>query len=69
MATFHVDGTNVQILDMRSPGQPVMELTAHQAPVTAARWSTFERQLLATAGEDDIVTWQQGVLRLNFFLP
>lgn len=57
MATFHVDGTNVQILDMRSPGQPVMELTAHQAPVTAARWSTFERQLLATAGEYDVVTW------------
>ena len=51
MATFHVDGTNVQILDMRSPGQPVMELTAHQAPVTAARWSTSERPLLATAGE------------------
>lgn len=51
MATFHVDGTNVQILDMRSPGQPVMELIAHQAPVTAARWSTSERPLLATAGE------------------
>ena len=50
MATFHVDGTNVQILDMRSPGQPVMELTAHQAPVTTARWSTSERPLLATAG-------------------
>lgn len=50
MATFHVDGTNVQILDMRSPGQPVMELNAHQAPITAARWSSSERPLLATAG-------------------
>jgi len=58
MATFHVDGTNVQILDMRSPGQPVMELTAHQAPVTAARWSTSERPLLATAGDDcQLLLW------------
>lgn len=50
MATFHVDGTNVQILDMRSPGQPVMELNAHQAPITAAQWSSSDRPLLATAG-------------------
>jgi DDB1- and CUL4-associated factor 7 len=53
MATFHVDGTSVQILDMRSPGQPVMELSAHQSPVTAVRWSNSERPLLATAGESE----------------
>ena len=66
MATFHVDGTNVQILDMRSPGQPVMELTAHQSPVTAARWSTSERPLLATAGE--VLSHSNGEAPLpNFF--
>jgi len=58
MATFHIDGTSVQILDMRSPGQPVMELIAHQAPVTAARWSASERPLLATAGDDcQLLLW------------
>jgi len=58
MATFHVDGSSVQVLDMRSPGQPVMELSAHQAPVTAARWSSSERPLLATAGDDcQLLLW------------
>jgi hypothetical protein len=50
MSTFHQDGTDVQILDMRSPGAPVMELRAHRAPINAAGWSSTERGLVATAG-------------------
>ncbi|CDO71955.1 hypothetical protein BN946_scf184940.g102 [Trametes cinnabarina] len=50
MSTFHMDGTEVQILDMRSPGQPVMELKAHRAQVNALGWSSTDSQLLATAG-------------------
>jgi len=50
MSTFHQDGTDVQILDMRSPGAPVMELRAHRAPINAAGWSSNERGLVATAG-------------------
>lgn len=50
MATFHMEGTDVQILDMRSPGQPVLELRAHRAQVNAAAFSTGEQPLLATAG-------------------
>ncbi|KAH9166238.1 WD40 repeat-like protein [Lactarius sanguifluus] len=38
MSTFHQDGSDVQILDMRSPGAPVMELRAHRAPINAAGW-------------------------------
>ena len=50
MSTFHLDGTDVQILDMRSPGQPVMELRAHRSQVSAIGWGSVENPLLATAG-------------------
>lgn len=62
MATFHQDGRDVQILDMRSPGQPVLELHAHQAPVNAVAWSAGgaagDAPLLATAGDDcQLLLW------------
>lgn len=50
MSTFHQDGADVQILDMRSPGAPVMELRAHRAPINAAGWSSTEGGLVASAG-------------------
>lgn len=50
MSTFHQDGHEIQILDMRSPGQPVMELKAHRGPINALGWSAPENPLLATAG-------------------
>ncbi|EDR08916.1 uncharacterized protein LACBIDRAFT_249168 [Laccaria bicolor S238N-H82] len=50
MSTFHMDGSDVQILDMRSPGQPVMELRGHHAPINALGWGSAEHPLLATAG-------------------
>jgi DDB1- and CUL4-associated factor 7 len=50
MSTFHQDGADIQILDMRSPGAPVMELRAHRAPINAAGWSSTEGGLVATAG-------------------
>ena len=50
MSTFHMDGADVQILDMRSPGQPVMELRGHHAAINALGWGSAERPLLATAG-------------------
>jgi WD repeat-containing protein 68 len=46
MATFHLDSPDVQILDMRSPGQPVIELKGHRGQVTALSW---EGNMLATA--------------------
>ena len=66
MATFHQDGRDIQILDMRSPGQPVMELHAHQGPVNALAWSAGnaaqgEHPLLATAGDDcQLLLWDVG---------
>ncbi|KZV82518.1 WD40 repeat-like protein [Exidia glandulosa HHB12029] len=58
MATFHVESSNVQVLDMRSPGQPVVELKAHAAQVNALGWSVAEAGMLATAGDDcQLLMW------------
>ncbi|KAI6121765.1 WD40-repeat-containing domain protein [Pisolithus sp. B1] len=58
MSTFHMDGTDVQILDMRSPGQPVIELRAHRSQVNAMGWSTTDHPLLATASDDcQVLLW------------
>ncbi|CAL1708190.1 unnamed protein product [Somion occarium] len=58
MSTFHQDGQEIQILDMRSPGQPVMELKAHRGPVNSLGWSSTENPLLATAGDDcQLLLW------------
>jgi WD repeat-containing protein 68 len=58
LATFHMDGSDVQILDMRSPGQPVMEMRAHRAQVNAVAFGSGEQPLLATAGDDcQLLLW------------
>ncbi|KAJ3518130.1 hypothetical protein NLJ89_g47 [Agrocybe chaxingu] len=66
MSTFHMDGSDVQILDMRSPGQPVIELRGHHAPLNALGWGSADHPLLATAGDDcqvllwDLANYTQG---------
>ncbi|KAF5321401.1 hypothetical protein D9619_001374 [Psilocybe cf. subviscida] len=58
MSTFHMDGSDVQILDMRSPGAPVIELRGHTAPINALGWGSAEHPLLATAGDDcQVLLW------------
>lgn len=51
MATFHLDSADVQMLDMRSPGQPVAELRAHQGEVNAIGWGKSDSHLLSTSGK------------------
>lgn len=51
MATFHLDSADVQMLDMRSPGQPVAELRAHQGEVNAIGWGKSDSHLLSSAGK------------------
>jgi DDB1- and CUL4-associated factor 7 len=63
MATFHQDGSDIQILDMRSPGQPVMELRAHRAAVNALSWGMSDTPLLATAADDSqLLLWDLSAL-------
>ncbi|KAH9839426.1 WD40 repeat-like protein [Rhodofomes roseus] len=58
MSTFHMDGTDIQILDMRSPGQPVMEMRAHRGQINALGWGSTTNPLLATAGDDcQLLLW------------
>ncbi|VDB95940.1 unnamed protein product [Peniophora sp. CBMAI 1063] len=58
MSTFHMDGSEVQVLDMRSPGAPVMELKAHKAPINAVGWGSAENPLLASAADDcQVLLW------------
>ncbi|KAG6920105.1 hypothetical protein DXG01_010173 [Tephrocybe rancida] len=58
MSTFHMDGNDIQILDMRSPGQPVMELRGHHGQINAFGWGSAEQPLLATAGDDcQVLLW------------
>jgi len=58
MSTFSTDGCEVQILDMRNPGNPVMELRAHHAQINALGWGTTDHPLIATAGDDcQLLLW------------
>ena len=50
MATFHLDSNDVQILDMRSPGQPVVDLRAHRGQLNAVAWGKSDA-MLATGGK------------------
>lgn len=50
LATFSIDSPDVQILDMRSPGRPVVELKAHRGPVSAVGWGRQDSGVIATAG-------------------
>jgi WD repeat-containing protein 68 len=70
MSTFHMDGSDIQILDMRSPGQPVMELKAHRAQVNALGWGSNENPLLATAGDDcQLLLWDLASYTQNIASP
>lgn len=49
-----MDSPNVQVLDMRNPGQPVVELKGHRGPVSAIGWGAAEGSMLATAGSPNL---------------
>ncbi|KAF8601846.1 WD40 repeat-like protein [Ceratobasidium sp. AG-I] len=58
LATFHMDSSNVQVLDMRNPGQPVVELKGHRGAVSAIGWGAAEGSMLASAGDDcQVLVW------------
>ncbi|PWN49179.1 WD40 repeat-like protein, partial [Violaceomyces palustris] len=38
LATFHLESDSVQILDVRAPGSPILELRGHSAAVNAVAW-------------------------------
>lgn len=38
LATFHLESDSVQILDVRAPGSPILELRGHSSAVNAIAW-------------------------------
>lgn len=60
LATFHLDSDSVQILDVRAPGSPILELRGHQGAINAVAWGPpgtgfsggSSKGMICTAGDD-----------------
>lgn len=55
LATFASDSNLIRILDVRQPGQALLELRGHQASVNSIEWSPTRRGMLASGGDDSMV--------------
>ncbi|KAK8253920.1 WD40-repeat-containing domain protein [Phyllosticta capitalensis] len=55
LATFASDSKIIRILDVRQPGQALLELRGHHAPVNSIEWSPTRRGMLASGGDDNLV--------------
>jgi len=52
LATMKMDSSQVVILDIRRPSQPVAELNGHRAGVNAIAWAPHSSCHICTAGDD-----------------
>ncbi|CAG8509607.1 8538_t:CDS:2 [Ambispora leptoticha] len=58
LATFHMDSTDVQILDVRVPCVPVAELRGHSATVNCVNWAPHQSGYLCSGGDDSqVLVW------------
>ncbi|KAF2205899.1 WD40 repeat-like protein [Delitschia confertaspora ATCC 74209] len=55
LATFAADSSLIRILDVRQPGQALLELRGHSAPVNSIEWSPSRRGMLASGADDSLV--------------
>ncbi|TVY55687.1 putative WD repeat-containing protein [Lachnellula cervina] len=55
LATFSQDSNIIRILDVRQPGQALLELRGHSASVNCIEWSPSRRGTLASGGDDSSV--------------
>lgn len=55
LATFAADSSLIRILDVRQPGQALLELRGHSAPVNAIEWNPSRRGMLASGADDSLV--------------
>lgn len=55
LATFAADSNIIRILDVRQPGQALLELHGHASNVNAVEWSPGRRGMLASGGDDSLV--------------
>jgi len=57
LATFALDSNIIRILDHRQPGQALLELHGHSAPVNCIEWSPSRRGMLASGADDSQVLY------------
>ncbi|KAF2653930.1 WD40 repeat-like protein [Lophiostoma macrostomum CBS 122681] len=55
LATFAADSPIIRILDVRQPGQALLELRGHSAAVNSIEWNPSRRGMLASGGDDSLV--------------
>ncbi|RMZ72100.1 wd domain-containing [Pyrenophora seminiperda CCB06] len=55
LATFAADSNLIRILDVRQPGQALLELRGHSAAVNSIEWNPSRRGMLASGGDDSLV--------------
>lgn len=55
LATFSQDSNSIRILDVRQPGQALLELKGHAAAINCMEWSPSRRGTLASGGDDSLV--------------
>ncbi|KAF2265297.1 WD40 repeat-like protein [Lojkania enalia] len=55
LATFAADSSLIRILDVRQPGQALLELRGHSAPVNSIEWNPSRRGMLASGADDSLV--------------
>ncbi|MCJ1276338.1 hypothetical protein MMC21_004143 [Puttea exsequens] len=55
LATFSQDSNSIRILDVRQPGQALLELRGHAAGINCIDWSPSRRGTLASGGDDSLV--------------
>lgn len=55
LATFSQDSKIIRILDVRQPGQALLELHGHAASINCIDWSPSHRGTLASGADDSLV--------------
>ncbi|KAK3690160.1 WD40-repeat-containing domain protein [Podospora appendiculata] len=58
LATFAMDSNVIRILDVRQPGQALLELRGHDGALSCVEWSPLRRGTLASGGDDcQVLIW------------
>jgi WD repeat-containing protein 68 len=58
LATFAQDSSTIRILDVRQPGQALLELRGHAGAINCVEWSPLRRGTLASGGDDcQVLVW------------
>jgi WD repeat-containing protein 68 len=55
LATFSQDSNIIRILDVRQPGQALVELKGHSSSINCIEWSPSRRGTLASGADDCVV--------------